>query len=188
LQRISREVFADALASDYLAQAWLLRWQEQIPAYLDWQLENEQAGWRYLEAEQPFAIEVTEDLTLHGRIDRIDNRSDDQGKLCVLDYKTQAIAKLKNKLKDAGEDVQLACYAYARGAGAAAFVSLEGDKVVAVAPPHDVAELAQLNIARLGTVFDQMRAVTPLPANGIDTVCTYCEMQGLCRKGAWCDA
>ena len=185
LQRINLEVFADALARDYLAQAWLLRWQEQIPAYLDWQLESEQAGWRYLAAEQAFAVEVTENLTLHGRIDRIDNRSDDADALCVLDYKTQAIAKLKNKLKDAGEDVQLACYAYAREASAAAFVSLEGDKVLAVAPPHDIGELAQLNIARLGTVFEQMRKGDALPANGIDTVCAYCEMQGLCRRGDW---
>jgi len=185
LQRISTEVFADALERDYLAQAWLLRWQEQIPAYLDWQLETEQAGWRYLEAEQAFAVEVTENLTLRGRIDRIDNRSDDARSLCVLDYKTQAIAKLKNKLKDAGEDVQLACYAYAKDASAAAFVSLEGDKVLAVAPPHDVGELAQLNIARLGTVFGQMRAGTTLPANGVHAVCTYCEMQGLCRKAEW---
>jgi ATP-dependent helicase/nuclease subunit B len=185
LQRISTEVFADALARDYLAQAWLLRWQQQIPAYLDWQLENEQAGWRYLAAEQPFAVEVTEDLTLHGRIDRIDSRSDDADVLCVLDYKTQAIAKLKNRLKDAGEDVQLACYAHARAASAAAFVTLDGDKVLAVAPPHDIGELAQLNIVRLATVFGQMRAGAALPANGIDAVCAYCEMQGLCRKGEW---
>jgi len=185
LQRISTEVFADALARDYLAQAWLLRWQEQTPAYLDWQLENEQAGWRYLEAEQPFSVEVTENLTLHGRIDRIDNRSDNSRALCVLDYKTKAIAKLKNKLKDAGEDVQLACYAHARAASAAAFVSLEGDKVVAVAPPHEIGELAQLNIVRLGTVFGQMRKSDALPANGIDAVCVYCEMQGLCRKAEW---
>ena len=185
LQRISTEVFADALARDYLAQAWLLRWQKQIPAYLEWQLDNELAGWRYLEAEKPFAVEVTENLTLHGRIDRIDSRSDDKGTLCVLDYKTQAIAKLKDKLKDAGEDVQLACYAYARAASDAAFVGLEGDRVIAVAPPNDVGELARLNIARLGKVFEQMRAGTTLPANGIDTVCAYCEMQGLCRKAEW---
>jgi ATP-dependent helicase/nuclease subunit B len=24
-----------------------------------------------------------------------------------------------------------------------------------------------------------------LPANGIESVCQYCEMRGLCRKGAW---
>jgi ATP-dependent helicase/nuclease subunit B len=185
LQRISTEEFADALARDYLAQAWLLRWQQQIPAYLDWQLDNEQGGWKYLAAEQPFTVDVTDDLTLHGRIDRIDSRADDADALCVLDYKTQAITKLKNKLKDAGEDVQLACYAYARAASAAAFVSLDGDKVLAVAPPHDVGELAQLNIARLAAVFEQMRKGDALPANGIDAVCAYCEMQGLCRRGDW---
>ncbi|MGA9666128.1 MAG: PD-(D/E)XK nuclease family protein [Gallionella sp.] len=185
LQRISTEVFADALARDYLAQAWLLRWQQQIPAYLDWQLENEQAGWRYLAAEQPFEVELNDDLTLHGRIDRVDERNDEPDALCVLDYKTQTITKLKNKLKDAGEDVQLACYAYARAASAAAFVSLEGDKVAAVAPPQDMSELASLNIARLQTVFEQMRAGAALPANGTDAVCAYCEMQGLCRKSDW---
>ncbi len=188
LHRISAEVFADALARDYLAQAWLLRWQAQIPAYIDWQCDNELAGWMYLEAEQPFAIEVSENLTLCGRIDRIDNRKDDLGTLYVLDYKTQAIAKLKSKLKAAGEDVQLSCYAYARNANAAAFVSLDGDKVLAVTPPHDVGELAKLNIERLGVLFEQIGAGTTLPANGIDSVCAICEMQGLCRRGDWEDA
>jgi len=185
LQRISTEVFADALAHDYLAQAWLLRWQALIPAYLDWQLENEQAGWRYAEAEVPFELEVLEGLVLRGRIDRIDRRVDDREKLCVLDYKTQTVATLKGKLKDAGEDVQLSCYAMVSGAGEAAFVSLESDKVLAVSPPHDIAELAQLDIARLRTLFVQMRSGAALPAHGAEPVCTYCEMNGLCRRGDW---
>lgn len=188
LQRISREIFAEALAHDYLAQAWLLRWQALIPAYLDWQSENEQAGWHYLAAEAPFDIEVTGKLNLRGRIDRIDRRIDDPEKLCVLDYKTLAAARLKNKLKEAGEDVQLACYAFARGASDAAFVSLESGKVVAVAPPHDMAELAQQNIARLQTVFGQMRDGAALPAHGAETACRYCEMNGLCRRGYWEEA
>ncbi len=185
LQRISTEVFADALAHDYLAQAWLLRWQALIPAYLDWQLDNEQAGWRYHAAEEPFSVEVLEGLTLRGRIDRIDRRADDPAQLCVLDYKTQTVARLKGKLKDAGEDVQLACYASVSGAGAAAFVSLENDKVLAVSPPQDIAELAQLDIARLREVFGQMRDGAALPAHGAETVCSYCEMNGLCRRGDW---
>lgn len=185
LQRISAEVFADALAHDYLAQAWLLRWQALMPAYLDWQLENEQAGWRYHLAEEPFAMAMDGALTLRGRIDRIDRRVDDPGQLCVLDYKTQTVARLKGKLKDAGEDVQLSCYAMVSNADAAAFVSLENDKVLAVAPPHDINELAQLDIARLRTVFGQMRNGAALPAHGAETVCGYCEMNGLCRRGDW---
>ncbi|HEX5338259.1 MAG TPA: PD-(D/E)XK nuclease family protein [Gallionella sp.] len=185
LQRISAEVFADALAHDYLAQAWLLRWQALIPAYLDWQLENEQAGWRYHAAEKPFELAVDGELTLRGRLDRIDRRADAPEKLCVLDYKTQHVARLKGKLQDAGEDVQLSCYALVSNAGAAAFVSLEGEKVIAVAPPQDIAELAQLDITRLRTVFGQMREGAALPAHGAETVCGYCEMNGLCRRGEW---
>ena len=52
-------------------------------------------------------------------------------------------------------------------------------------PPQDVAQLAQANIERLKLVFAQMREGAPLPANGVDAVCNYCEMRGLCRKVEW---
>ena len=185
LRRISDEVFAGALAHDYLAQAWLLRWQAQIPAYLDWQRDNEDAGWRYQAAEQPIRQEVAENLLLSGRIDRIDVRVDDATMSAVLDYKTQSVGVLKNKLKEPGEDVQLACYAQAAGASAAAFVSLEDDKVLAVAPPHDIMALAQGNLERLRMIFEQLHSGVPMPAHGAEKVCSYCEMQGLCRRGEW---
>ena len=128
---------------------------------------------------------MTDELQLNGRIDRVDVRVDDAGIRAVLDYKTQAVSTLRNKLKAPGEDVQLACYAQAAGAAEAAFVSLEDDKVVAVAPPGDIAELARLNTERLATVFGQLRSGTPMPAHGAETVCGYCEMKGLCRRGEW---
>ncbi len=185
LQRISNDVFAVALAHDYLAQAWLLRWQAQIPAYLAWQLENEEAGWRYQAAEIPFEINVAENLQLLGRLDRVDVRSGDAEKLSVLDYKTQSATVLRNKLKEDGEDVQLACYARAITADSAAFVSLENDTVLAVAPAGDIGELAQHNIERLKTVFVQLREGRGLPAHGAEKVCGYCEMRGVCRRGEW---
>ena len=185
LQRISKDVFAVALAHDYLAQAWLLRWQAQIPAYLAWQLDSEAAGWRYQAAEVPFRIEVAENLLLLGRLDRVDVRSDDAEKLSVLDYKTQSVTVLRNKLKEDGEDVQLACYARAIAASSAAFVSLENDAVLAVAPAGDIGELAQHNIERLKTVFVQLREGRGLPAHGAEKVCGYCEMRGVCRRGEW---
>ncbi|MCX7192908.1 MAG: PD-(D/E)XK nuclease family protein, partial [Proteobacteria bacterium] len=186
--RISDEVFADGLAHDYLAQAWLLRWQAQIPAYLDWQLQNEDAGWRYQGSEVPFKIEVAENLQLRGRLDRVDVYLNEPQKLAVLDYKTQSIQILKNKLKEPGEDVQLACYAQAVGAGAAAFVSLEDETVLAVSPPDDIVALAKLNLERLQTVFTQLRNGAALPAHGAEKICGYCEMKGLCRRGEWQEA
>jgi ATP-dependent helicase/nuclease subunit B len=182
--RHSREVFADALAHDYLAQAWLLRWQSLIPFYLDWQLENEAAGWRYQGSEIPFRIEVDDMLSLTGRIDRVDYSVDDSNFLSVLDYKTQSNQILKTKLKPPGEDVQLACYAYAQAASFAAFVSLDNDAVQLVAA-DEISELAQLNFDRLRTLFAQLRAGIGMPAHGAERICDHCEMKGLCRKGEW---
>jgi ATP-dependent helicase/nuclease subunit B len=186
LQRISAEVFAKALVHDYLALAWLLRWQAMIPAYLEWQCERENSGWRYRDAEVPFDMFVADNLNLRGRIDRVD--VDAHGNEAVLDYKTQAVNPLKKKLKDAGEDVQLACYAQVRNAGEAAFVSLEGGDVQAVSPAQAITELAKLNLERLKNIFTQMRSGMALPANGVEAACTHCEMRGLCRQGSWEDA
>jgi len=183
LQRISSEVFAPAVERDYLARAWLLRWQQAIPAYLDAQQKSETEGWRYRNGEVPFEMPLTDELILHGRIDRVDGQPD--GSARVLDYKMMDANRLRNKLKEAGEDVQLGCYAHVYEAGQAAFISIEKDKVVTVAPPQDVPELAQANIDRLTELFAQMRNGAAMPAHGVDEACMYCEMRGLCRKNDW---
>ncbi|MDO8812658.1 MAG: PD-(D/E)XK nuclease family protein [Gallionella sp.] len=182
LRHISSEVFAPTVARDYLARAWLLRWQQAIPVYLDAQLKGEAEGWRYQNGEVPFELPLTDELTLHGRIDRVDAR---ESECRVLDYKMMEATRLRNKLREAGEDVQLACYAHVYEADEAAFISIEKDKVIAVAPPQDLPGLAQANIERLLDVFAQMRGGAALPAHGVDEACAYCEMRGLCRKSEW---
>ncbi|MGC2048689.1 MAG: PD-(D/E)XK nuclease family protein, partial [Gallionella sp.] len=186
LQRISSEVFAPKVERDYLARAWLLRWQQAIPAYLDAQLKSEVEGWRYQNGEVPFEMPLTEALTMHGRIDRVDVQTD--GAARVLDYKMMDATKLRNKLKEAGEDVQLPCYAHVYEADEAAYISIEKDKVIPVAPPQELPELAQANIGRLLAVFAQMRDGAAMPAHGVDETCAYCEMRGLCRKSDWSSA
>ena len=181
LRQISAEVFADLLAHDFAARAWLARWYKSLPAYLEWQAENEAQGWRYAGAESAFEMGL-EGVRLRGRIDRLDVK--EQVKR-VLDYKAQDAQKLANKLKEPGEDVQLACYAYAQKASEAAFVSIEGGKVKSVVTKHDVAQLAQLNAGRLVNMMIEIRGGAGLPANGIDQVCRYCEVRGVCRKGEW---
>jgi ATP-dependent helicase/nuclease subunit B len=181
LRRIGEEVFADLLEQDFAARAWLARWHQSLPAYLEWQAENEAQGWRYAEAEQAFDWEL-EGIRLRGRIDRLDVRGEEK---LVLDYKTQSDQVLSKKLKEPGEDVQLACYAYAHEAADAAFVSIENGKVKLVEPRHDVPQLAQLNAERLVQAMAEIRGGAGLPANGIDSVCLYCEMRGVCRKGEW---
>ncbi len=181
MRQVSEEVFADLLQQDFAARAWLARWYQSLPAYQEWQAENEAQGWRYAEAESAFDWEL-EGIRLRGRIDRLDTREEEKR---VLDYKTQGDQLLRNKLKEPGEDVQLACYAYAHEAADAAFVSIENGKVKLVEPKHDVPLLAQLNAERLVQAMARIRGGAGLPANGIDQVCMYCEMRGLCRKGEW---
>jgi ATP-dependent helicase/nuclease subunit B len=184
LRQISEEVFADLLAQDFAAHAWLARWFKSVPAYLEWQMENEAQGWRYTESESSFDWAL-DGVRLRGRIDRLDENG--QAKR-VLDYKTQDAQTLVNKLKEPGEDVQLACYAYAHEAADAAFVSIENGKVKLVEPRQDVPQLAQLNVERLVQTIGRIREGAGLPANGIDATCDYCEMRGVCRKGEWGNA
>jgi ATP-dependent helicase/nuclease subunit B len=181
LRQVSQDVFADLLQQDFAARAWLARWYKSLPAYLEWQVENETQGWQYTEAESAFELELA-GVRLRGRIDRLDVKDNEKR---VLDYKTQDAQQLSNKLKEAGEDVQLACYDYAHQASEAAFVSIENGKVRSVVPKHDVAQLAQLNAERLEQVVNEMRSGAGFPANGIDPACVHCEMRGVCRKGEW---
>jgi len=183
LRQISEEVFADLLAQDFAARAWLARWFKSLPAYLEWQLRNEEQGWRYTEAETSFEREL-QGVRLRGRVDRIDRKDDERR---VIDYKTQSDQQLRNKLREPGEDVQLACYAYAGQADEAAFLGIENGKVKMIAPVHDLEELAQANIERLQQVMRQVHDGAGLPANGIDQICGWCEMRGICRKGEWID-
>jgi len=188
LRGVSEEVFAGLLARDFAARAWLARWYKVLPRYLEWQSNNEKEGWRYAEAESTFAVELDNDVRLRGRIDRMDVKAgeDTHGReKRVLDYKTQGAHRLTAMLREPGEDVQLACYAFAHGAQEAAFVGLDGNEPKSIAPPHDLTQLAELNAARLAQVMGRVRNGAGLPANGVDAVCMHCEMRGLCRKGEW---
>jgi len=187
LNYISAEIFTPAVQRDYLARAWLLRWQQSIQPYLEAQLAMEAEGWFFQSGELPFEFSMVEfalgdDFILHGRIDRVDKK---ENAVRVLDYKMIAASPLKNKLKEAGEDVQLACYAAVQGSDVAAYVSIEKEKILLIEPPQDMSELAQATVQRLVTLFAQMKSGVTLPANGIDEACQYCEMRGLCRKSEW---
>jgi ATP-dependent helicase/nuclease subunit B len=181
LRQISEEVFAGLLEQDFEARAWLARWSRALPEYIGWQVKNEAEGWRFSESESAFELEF-DGVHLRGRIDRLDVKEQEKR---VLDYKTQSDQVLRNKLLEPGEDVQLACYAYAHEATAAAFVSIENGKVKLVAPKDDVPQLARLNAERLVQVMGRIRDGAGLPANGIDAACLHCEMRGVCRKGEW---
>ncbi len=188
LIEISREVFQRAIEADFVSHAWLSRWQASIPGYLDWQRQREHEGWRWQGGEvacaRPIALAGGGQLTLRGRLDRLDSKGPEQA---VLDYKTQNFDSLKKKLKPAGEDVQLACYALLLETlpRQAAFVAVDEEVVRQLEPPEPLDELAEANLERLRDMFESLHEGAPLPAQGVAAACQYCEMRGLCRKDYW---
>jgi ATP-dependent helicase/nuclease subunit B len=187
LQDCVAEVFAPAVEDNFLAIGWRLRWEKQLPAYLDWQRQREAAGWRWAQAEtrvsRMLPLEGSERVELYGRIDRIDTLQGTAGEAGLLDYKTQTAKAIRDRLAD---DLQLPVYALLHGGAAqAAYVALDDESIVAVsagAEQGDLAAAAQAQGRRLQAAFKAMRAGAKLPAHGVDSVCRWCEMSGLCRK------
>jgi ATP-dependent helicase/nuclease subunit B len=195
LETLSEQAFAVAVARNFLAQAWLVRWKALIPHYLDWQRAREAAGWTWQGGEIRKEVALTTAggmaITLNGRLDRVDARrvsgGDPSVDHAVIDYKTLDPLKLKQALESPGEDVQLPVYALLWDApvAEALFLSMDRDEVRAVGMDHDVAALAQAERERLGRLFDALAAGAAMPAQGTEAVCEYCEVRGLCRKNYW---
>lgn len=181
LDEAVEQSFAGIEAADGLALGWRLRWQRQLPAYLNWQREREAAGWHWQAAESNVSRIWPEEaggpFELFGRIDRIDAGAEG---LALLDYKTKKGGDLRRMLAD---DIQLPAYALlCPDAVEAAYVALDDEAPVTVPCAGDLAEAAAAQEARLLASLRAMRAGTPLVANGIDRICGWCEMRGLCRK------
>jgi ATP-dependent helicase/nuclease subunit B len=188
LKEISERILGAELQKNAAALAYYVRWQKVMSAYLTWANEREALGWRFEFGEQWLEKTVTWPdgaVTLHGRVDRIDVHAN--GERAVLDYKTQSQFALNAKIK-LKEDHQLAFYGLLSetGADAAHYVSLELSK----GKTGDVAaaNYAQWQFALEEKIKNEMQAVTNgavLPATGIESICQYCGVRGLCRKGAW---
>jgi ATP-dependent helicase/nuclease subunit B len=189
LCRISQDVFSEATSADYLARAWLLRWEKLVPAYLDWQREREAAGWRFQAAEVDRSVDITTPRGRHfrvvGRIDRVD--AGQTGAVSVIDYKTQASNALRRRLERPGEDVQLPVYGllWEAPVSEAMFLALDRDEIRPVALPRDDESIFDEVRDRLGRMLDSICDGAPLPAHGNESACTYCLAQGLCRRKHW---
>mgnify|MGYP003675213687 CR=1 FL=1 len=181
LSEISTIEFAALPA--YTSTAWRLRWASIQPAYIDAWLDWVAQGWCYQSGEtaieMPFSVPGLGDITLVGRVDRVDARGEAR---TVIDYKTGAGIGLKKKLKDPTEAIQLPFYAWLSEA-AAAYLPINETPVslLELDGETDVDAISR----RLPELLKAIAAGTTLPANGVDVVCQYCEARGLCRKGIW---
>ena len=181
LAEMSNAEFATLPA--YTATAWRIRWQTIQPAYIDAWLDWVAQGWRYQSGEAayevPFSVPGLGDITLHGRVDRVDERGEAR---TVIDYKTGTAIGLKKKLKDPAEAVQLPFYAWLSDA-AAAYLPINETPVAQLEldGETDVDAISR----RLPELLGAIAAGAALQANGVDAACQFCEARGLCRKGMW---
>ncbi len=181
LSALSATEFATLPA--WTAAAWASQWDKIQPAYIDAWLAHAAAGWRYESGETDFSVAHSVaglgDITLHGRIDRVDAKGDAR---YVIDYKTSAAQGLKKKLKTPDEAVQLPFYAWLCEA-AAAYLPINEAPVAALELDGET-DVAAISL-RLPQLLEAIAQHAALPAHGIDGICKYCEARGLCRKGMW---
>ncbi|MHB1186045.1 PD-(D/E)XK nuclease family protein [Thiobacillus sp.] len=170
----------------YTAAAWASQWDSIQPAYIDAWLAHASQGWRYESGETdfavPHAVKGLGEVTLHGRVDRVDAKGDAR---YVIDYKTGAAQGLKKKLKAPDEAVQLPFYAWLTDA-AAAYLPINEAPVAALELDGET-DVAAISL-RLPELLGAIAAGAALRANGVDAVCQYCEARGLCRKGMWSES
>ncbi len=195
LHQISERIFLTAPQSDYSARAWHLRWQQLIPAYLAWQREREHQGWRWqaseVTCETPLELASGKTVRLRGRVDRIDMRRDESNEVyfAVLDYKTGSRDGLKKRAANPDEDGQLPFYGIIADPAPSelAYVGVDNDPIAAYAMSGDAGSIAADHRQRLQQTLSDIAAGKGLPAQGVDTVCNYCEAHGVCRKRFWDD-
>ena len=182
------------IAADDATQALGLNGQDFLPfsaiwprvrdGYLDWLATHKATGAVYAEGEVWKNMPLGK-FELVGKIDRIDQMPD--GSRLVMDYKTEATATTKDRIKDASEDTQLAFYAalLEDDTLAAAYVNL-GEKEAT--KTYAQAEIVDLRDDLIGGILSDMGRIAegaPLPALGEGKACDYCAARGLCRKDFW---
>jgi len=195
LVQISQQEFLPILKASPAALGMSKRWEKVIPAYVDWSYRYVQSGWQF-EMGEVWLEKMLEwedsgtrkQVLLRGQIDRIDSNA--HGELAVLDYKTTSKAALTKKLK-VGEDQQLPFYGLlaesAQGPiSSAHYVALEktAEKIDHVSAADYAAWQQELKTS----IISNLSAIgngAALPAQGSSQVCQYCDVRGLCRKGAW---
>lgn len=183
---VSDAVFHDILQKNPAALGYQSRWQKIMAAYVSWANAHEEQGWQFGVGEEWAERSLSwegGDVLLVGQIDRIDMH--DSGERMVLDYKSAKKDALVARLKTR-EDHQLPFYGLLLDPppAEAAYVAVDDDKP-ALAEPEDYAIWRDNLQKQIVSNWQAIAAGASLSASGTESTCTWCDMRGLCRKGAW---
>jgi len=210
LNQVSEQIFARLIEGDERVLGILRDWQKQIPSLIEWQLQRESSGWRYLDGETQVGFDLpftTDDgelrmMRIEGYVDRVDTNIN-SASAAVLDYKHQNVKRVRDRADGILDDPQLLIYARAvtdadsnlplqgRQVTEAEWVALKAElkngygsseRSVAVV---DLADTQTQSMAQIREDVELLWARKTLNAFAPDSVCRYCESRGVCRKGMW---
>ena len=208
LMAISEQVFKRLIEGDARVLGILRDWQKQVPSFIEWQLEREQQGWQFHDAEVkvgfdlPFTDQhgIKRQIRIEGYADRFDINSNDKNSASVIDYKNQNINKVESRAQTVLDDPQLLIYAraanessqlpgrvvnYAQWVALKADINKAGDDAVRSVTIEDMPEaMTQFSEQITGDVQALWSGKT-IKAFAPDSICQYCEARGICRKGMW---
>jgi ATP-dependent helicase/nuclease subunit B len=162
-------------------------WPALRNGYLGW-LETHEAQGAAFDRGEVDSRQGLGPITLIGRLDRVDTLAD--GSAMVIDYKTEALATTRQRVKAPLEDTQMAFYAALLPNDTLRALYLhvgERDGTVAC----EQTEIVHARDALLDGLQADMQAIAQgaaLPALGEGSVCDFCQVRGLCRKDFWVPA
>jgi ATP-dependent helicase/nuclease subunit B len=186
-------------------------WQKQIPSFIDWQLQREQAGWQYFDGEVKVGFDLPfqdpdgncKMIRIEGYADRYDVNVDNNKLASVIDYKNQRLGKVKARAEHILDNPQLLIYAKAANegqeshkltghqVGQAEWVALKADiskgeqKAMRSQEVADMPAMMRQFTEQMTEDVEQLWAKKPMHAFAPEGVCQYCEARGICRKGIW---
>ena len=207
----SEQEFASLIEGDARVMGTLRDWQKQIPSFVDWQLQREQAGWEYFDGEVKVGFDLPfadadgnpKMIRIEGFADRYDVNIHDNTLASVIDYKNQRFEKIKLRAEHILDDPQLLIYARAANEDQenykltghkvqqAEWVALKADiskdeqKALRGQEVVDMPALMQQFSEQITDDVEQLWAKKPMQAFAPEGVCQYCEARGICRKGIW---
>jgi len=193
LKRISLKHFQPLLDADGRWLAAWVQWELQIPEWIEWQLKREADGWIFYDGEITVEFDLETrfgPLQVFGQLDRIDKHPEEG--VAVMDYKYSTEVSIKKKLKNIEDDPQLMIYAKALNGQplinetAVRHASWISIKEPGIEVPVDDLEARMADLpAQIISDIEKVWGGEALKATGPDSVCQYCQVRGLCRKGMW---
>jgi ATP-dependent helicase/nuclease subunit B len=159
-------------------------WPQVRDGYLDWLEQHEATGASFVSSETSHRVELGS-LTLVGRIDRIDRLAD--GTRLVVDYKTEDLQKTKKRVRDTGEDTQLAFYGalLEDDSLAAAYLNVGERSGTGQVLHEGVTQTRDDLIAGLLADMQRIAQGEPMAAPSPSAACDFCNARGLCRRDFW---